>query len=303
MKKELLLFAVATSTLLAACSSVPTEANSMADSLSETVEDVVDSSDAVKAAIEDQLRIEDIDWSVGMKVDDYGDRSLMCQYTNNSSLSILGVEVKYSQKDDLTDEDRQVLSDLKDTYGYTDEELKDLYMTASVEFFTYPGESSNSQYVKLDDYLARVPSSEDQFNLMEPDVATIVYVTPNNTVRLEYYDYKSGEYSLSNNYQTDVYQSPKRNVKSYFIDIDTPFLQSTTDRDERYYGTAYHISFEDYNSYKDEWINAGYTNVDYESDNSYRATNADGVEVDLEWYGQNNCVVIEIDVPQQDKTK
>ena len=305
MKKELLTLCLAFTLVLSACGNANASSAASIESIESTVSSETSSMESnvssetssmeSAAIVNDAIKIDDIDIKVGPQIDDYGDRCVMLQYTNNSSYSILGVEIKYTQKDSVTDSDREILSDLKDRYEYTDDELKELYMTGRVECLTYPGETSTSQYVKLDDYIARTPSSMEQFDLMEPDIASIVFITPNNVLRMEYYDYKNGSYSLSNNTQENLYQIPKNGMEKYFIDIDTPFLQSTSDREDRYHGTAYHISKDDYLTYKEKWINAGYTNIDRESNDLYRATNDKNIEVTLEWYSQNNVVSIEIE--------
>ena len=303
MKKKLLALCLASTLILSACAGTSAnstvEINSISSDASEEAEHNNEEANSVSTA-NDPIKISDIDLTVESRIDDYGDRSIMCQYTNNSTYSILGVEIKYTQKESVTDDDRAVLSDLKDTYGYTDDELNDLYMRAHIEYFTYPGESSTAQYVKLDDYVARIPSSIEQFDLMEPDIASIAFLDSNNSLRIEYYDFKTDDYSLSTKSQDNLYQAPKKGMQQYFIDIETPFLQSGSDNESRYHGTAYHISKNDYSIYKEKWVDAGYTNIDREHDDAYKASNNDNVEVYLKWDALTNSLSIEIELEDED---
>lgn len=300
MKKELLALCLASTLILSACgnTNVSSAASAESTASSETKAVSEKAIEETKPAVaKDAIKIEDLSWEITTQINDYGEREIVANYTNNSQYPIVEFDLKMTQKADVTDDDRAVLSDLKDEYGYTDEDLQKLYMQAFIEYYTNPGETSKGRYISLDIYAMRVPTSIEQTELMEPDIATITYIGADNAVHVEYYDFVGKSYSLGNNSITKLYQPPTSDLADSFIDVDTPLLVASTDDSDSYWAKCYRIDNDGFAKCVEAWKAGGYSNVTWDGTSDFGATNDSGVEVYLNWFADSDTMVIELTGP------
>lgn len=309
MKKKLLALCLASTLILSACGNGATDSASSAETLENTSSSKAESvseeeyeKETKPIIAKDAIKIEDLSWEITTEIDDGGARKVVANYTNNSQYQIVEFDLKMVQKADVTDDDRAVLSDLKDKYDYTDDDLQKLYMQAFIEYFTNPGETSNGQYVTLDMYGGRVPTSIEQTELMEPDIATITYIADDNAVHVEYYDFVGKSYSLRNERIQNLYQPPTSKLAASFVDVETPLLLSSTDDDDKYWAKCYSIDADGFTKCVNDWKDGGYTNVTWDGTRDFGATNDAGVEVYLNWFGDSNTLVIELTAPTSESS-
>ena len=59
------------------------------------------------------VKIEDIDWNVGEGIID-GDRHIVMNYVNNSKLDIVYFGLDYTEKEEITEEEKQKLSQVEE---------------------------------------------------------------------------------------------------------------------------------------------------------------------------------------------
>lgn len=300
MKKKLLALCLASTLILSACENSSTSAVASTESTASSETKAV-SEKAIEetkpAVAKDAIKIEDLSWEITTQINDYGEREIVANYTNNSPYPIVEFDLKMTQKADVTNEDRAVLSDLKDKYDYTDEDLQKLYMQAFIECYTNPGETSKGRYISLDIYAMRVPTSIEQTELMEPDIATITYIGSDDTVHVEYYDFVGKSYSLGNNSITTLYQPPTSDLANSFIDVDTPLLVASTDDSDSYWAKCYDIDSDGFAKCVEAWKSGGYSNVTWDGISDFGATNDSGVEVYLNWFADSETMVIELTGP------
>lgn len=303
MKKELLSLCLASILILSACGNSSTSSAASAESNEQVSKSKTESvskemvEETKPTVAKDAIKIEDLSWEITTQINDYGEREIVANYTNNSPYPIVEFDLKMVQKADVTDEDRAVLSDLKDKYDYTDEDLQKLYMQAFIEYYTNPGETSKGRYISLDIYAMRVPTSIEQTELMEPDIATITYIGADNAVHVEYYDFVGKSYSLSNNSVTKLYQAPTSKLADSFVDIDTPLLVASTDDSDSYWAKCYRIDSDGFAKCVEAWKAGGYSNVTWDGTSDFGATNDSGVEVYLNWFADSDTMVIELTGP------
>lgn len=83
-----------------------------------------------------------IDYEISRGITDYGEKSLMLTYTNNTNHPILSAQFYFELKDDLTDEDNELLSKLQEEHEIDDDQMDWAYFQSNTECYTDIGESS-----------------------------------------------------------------------------------------------------------------------------------------------------------------
>ena len=267
--------------------------SSSTEAVSESQEETsTESTDSSKLA-KDEIKIDELPWEITTMINDYGNREFVVAYTNNSKYPIMGFDIEFTLKDELTDDQMAVFEDLKENYEYTDEELVKLTMKAYNEVYTASGEEGKPQPLTLDNYAFRVPSSMDQIDNFEPDIATIGYITPDNVMHVEFYDFKNDSYTLSSTVKNDIYQLPTTEIKDILPAPDVPVLLSSKDLGGAYSATAYGVKQDGYSEYVAICKDSGFTNVTDDTDYSFEASKSDGSRIELRYYSEDESMTIE----------
>lgn len=143
----------------------------------------------------------DVPWEAKMGVNDYGDRALIVEFTNNSEYTITELSLEFSMKTNLKEDELNAFySYLAEEYDLSDDEVaelkeRDLTMSAWV-------------YLSEDEYLEKGKSIEDSlcygykyiytmdyYDLFRPDMYKIVYIDESGEECTTYYDYINKSYS------------------------------------------------------------------------------------------------------------
>ena len=227
----------------------------------------------------DAIKIEDIDWNVTESVMD-GERFVSFNYTNNSKYTILDVEMEFVQKSTVTKEQLSVFDELKDEREWTDEEISDIYVLGYNRNCAEPGETVSDSPLCINGTYTLVETIE-QYEIMEPDMATIAFIGKDGKGYAVYYDFKTQTYGESSQGGQDLQQWSDSEISKLLPKAEAPAIKVSSDDDERFYFYAYGVSRETFEKYVEAVKANGFTEVGFENSTSYRATNADGIEAHI----------------------
>lgn len=227
----------------------------------------------------DAIKIEDIDWNVTESIMD-GERFVSFNYTNNSKYTVLGVEMEFVQKSEVTKEQLAVFDELKKEEELTDEEVSDIYILGYNQKCAEPGETVSDSPCIINDTYTLVQNME-QYKIMEPDMATIAFIGKDGKGYTVYYDFKTQTYSESSKGGQDIQQWSDSEISKLLPQAEAPAINVSSDDEDRFYFYAYGVSREAFEKYVEAVKNNGFNDVGFENSNSYRATNADGVEAHI----------------------
>ncbi|MGN1128716.1 MAG: hypothetical protein ACI4T6_07150, partial [Candidatus Flemingiibacterium sp.] len=152
----------------------------------------------------DAIRIEDIDWNVSDGIID-GERFVSFNYTNNSKYTILDVEMKFVQRENISAEQLSVFNNLKEEMEWTDEELSDVYILGYNRKCANPGETVTDSPCCINGTYTLVENMK-QYEIMEPDMATIAFIGNDGKGYAIYYDFKSQTYGESSQGGKDLHK-------------------------------------------------------------------------------------------------
>lgn len=222
------------------------------------------------------VKIEDIDWSVEESLMD-GERFISFGYTNNSPYTILDLEIRFKQKEGLTADDLAAFDELKADRDWTDEDVAEIYIEAANHKCAFPGYNVADYPCNINGTGTWVQSMS-QYELMEPDMATICLIGDDGKGYVEYYDFKSQVYGESSQGGIDLHQWSDSELAQFLPKAESVAVQVDRDDGEIFYFTAYGSSIEHFASYVEEVKKIGFTRVDYEDNDTYRALNDDGIQ-------------------------
>ena len=245
---------------------------------------------------EDAIKIDEIEWEVKEGVVD-GDREVVFSYTNNSQYTLMGVEFRFEQRDDVRDKDRSVFDELyaeneswEENNGGPDE----VYVSTWTNKLTDPGETVDLVPCTLNNTYTPVGSIE-QFELMEPSIATIAYVF-NGKKYVEYYDYQNESYSLDSRsgtsadewegaVETKLVPKPASDVITVSIN-DYGILSAE----------AFGIDRAVFEAYVEDCKNNGFTQDVNEDDDLYWAQTEDGDDLKLSFDANDECLGVNLTI-------
>ena len=227
----------------------------------------------------DAIKIEDIDWNVTESVMD-GERFVSFNYTNNSKYTIFDVEMEFVQKSTVTKEQLSVFDELKEEREWTDEEIFDIYILGYNRKCAEPGETVSDSPLCINGTYTLVETIE-QYEIMEPDMATIAFIGKDGKGYAVYYDFKTQTYGESSQGGQDLQQWSDSEISKLLPKAEAPAIKVSSDDEDRFYFYAYGVSRETFEKYVEAVKANGFTEVGFENSTSYRATNADGIEAHI----------------------
>ena len=250
----------------------------------------------------DAINFDDINWSIGECVFE-GERCLGLDYTNNTKYPLLGFEIDFALKENLTEEQKAVIDSFKkeNTWFFSDEiDEEDEYIDEAIEMrviarrYIEPGESMNgvpcliNNLIDFDDMTL--------YEAMEPDVATIAFVGTDNKLHLVFYDFHSKTLTESNNAPVSIDEWSDSSISKLIPRVEAKAIIIDYDDDDWFSFDAYGVSYEYFEWYVKACKEAGFTaNVDWDDNESYRAENADEYEVDIEYSSFWQAMSVSID--------
>lgn len=230
-----------------------------------------------KAGKADAIKAEDIE----LTVEDgfwYDERQPVMTYTNNSDFDIITVDIEWSQKEDMTDEQRStVFAEFMDSDFYTEDDFKEFVISAYKDQLVAPGETSMEAAVYLNRTGRNLENSDD-FALFEPSIMKVAYLGGDGKAYLEYIDYKTGKTKDASKGGKDVSKWSDSDLAKRLPEIEAPVRIVTTDDEDSFWFETLGVTLDDFNAYVEKLKEKGFNQVDYEDDDEFRAHDKDGYE-------------------------
>ncbi len=238
--------------------------------------------DEANAANKDiSLNLSDIDWKVTEGLIN-GKNTAVLSYTNNSDFTITSVTMKFEQKENLTESDLSVFDEHKALFEMSEEEVRDIHITACNAYFTESGQTSDEAPCSLVGSFNYCHNMEE-YNLMEPVEISVSYIYNNKKYGI-YHNYKSEETTGLSSEGVEIYEWSESELAQAVPKPEYEVVEINGDYDETYSFTIYNASEEDYNSYKEKCIEAGFAQ-DAVTDEvfTYEAKNSSGYVLEIDY--------------------
>lgn len=248
------------------------------------------------------ISMQDIDWSVEEGIVD-GERSALLRFTNNTAYTIAGMEIAFTQKADVTDEQKtEFLDDLKEKFDFfTEEEIaeleqREISMHAQSDRIVKPEQSAeniNLYYYSGFYYMRDIA----HYEFVEPDIATIRYIK-DGMIYTVYYDFRSDKYTQDTE-ATAAQQWSTTALGDKIPRLEAEVIEASLD-DEAYFSfTGYGISPDEFNAYVEACKEMGYTVNATSLDYFYHAGDEEGYTIDLAYQGDDGSLNGNISKPEE----
>ncbi|MEG1523883.1 MAG: hypothetical protein RR475_02530 [Clostridia bacterium] len=203
------------------------------------------------------IKIEQLDWAVEETVID-GDRALSLNYTNNSKYTIASFCIKFEPKENATDEELSLLSDVKDL------SIDEIFILGENYRFASPGETVYDSMPCQFNQVYELVQSVEQYNIMEPTIATIEYLD-GDMVYTEYYDFKTTAYGESSHGGEYMHEWSESEISKLIPRIEDLPVYVSNDNEDRFDFYAYGASREYLEAYIEKCKESGFTTYDLDA--------------------------------------
>ncbi len=247
--------------------------------------------EGVKNAKSIPIKIEDIDWGVNEGIAD-GERTVLFGYTNNTKYTVAQLDIEFRQKDSLTADDLSVFDKYKKEYDKDDEEIAETYIYGSNRKFTEPGESAaevpctiNGTYIPVE--------SMAQYDIMQPDIATIYYIGKDDKLYGVYYDFKSQKYTWVSEEGTELYQWTDEEIANVIPKPEVRMVKCIADDDSLGFD-SYGVTKDDFKKYTDACKEKGFIVNSSSGTTYYNAENSDGYELRIHYFEDESRLAVNL---------
>lgn len=246
---------------------------------------------ASKTPPQAQIAYEEIEWKVDSAVVD-GVRRVGMTYTNNSPYKILSVDLRFSAKPDLTDEQLGALSSME----YLDDPVASLMDGGmNVENYTTveAGATSQAKSVSCGGYYIK---SMDQYELVQPDLMRVTFATDDGWLFAETIDCLNGGTVSMNGKAVNANQWGDGDLAKTLPRPEDMLIANMDESTSSFSFDAYDVTAEEFTAYVDTCKAAGFTTESESDENSYEAVNADGTyQIDLYYYASSMHMDAEVE--------
>lgn len=228
-----------------------------------------------------------IDFEISHGVDEYGNKSLMLSYTNNTNHAILGGQFMSDLKKDLTSDEETLLSELQEECGVDDDDLSWAYFMAYNECYTDPGDTSKPAGYT---FVLNTIDDEKYLDLADAGIATIVYLNNDKLYTVDY-DFESKTFTSA---------SPRGNAYDWLtseIGLTIPQIDEcprvvSTDEEDSGFVYNYNVSLDEFEEYVDRCKEAGFSTVEFDGGSNCTLANDEGVELSIYYMSNDNTMNI-----------
>lgn len=241
----------------------------------------------------DAIKIEEIDWSVAPGILD-GESFISFNYTNNSKYTIMDVEMEFRQKEGTTTEQLSVFDSIKERFEWTDEKVAETYILGYNRKMAEPGESVEDSPCVINGTYTLVENME-QYEIMQPDMVSIAFIGDDGKGYAIYYDFNTQTYGEASTGPRELQNWSDSEISALIPKVEAPAINVSTDEEERFFFYAYGVTRAEFETYVEAVKARGFTNVGYEGDNSYRASNADGIEANITYNAVEETMTGEVE--------
>ena len=247
------------------------------------------------------IEMKDIAWNVDEGIID-GDRYVLLDYTNNTEYTISSLEITFTEKPGVTDEEKEAFyTDIKEKFDFSDEDIaelkgKDISMHAETELVVNPGEKGEDAHCYYYSGFFYVKDI-DHYKLVEPDIATIKYID-DDRIFTTYYDFASKEFSVEDD-TVEAYQWTETELGKKIPKPEVKVLEAGIDDEDTFMFDAYGMSLDEFNAYVEECKALGYTVDENSYEGFYSADNAEGYNVYLYYENGDDAMSGTVKAPEQ----
>lgn len=227
------------------------------------------------------INIEDIDWSVEEETID-GQKVISFGYINNTNFTIADVEMKFVQKADVTKEQLSAFDNLKQDGNWSDDEIAEIYLLGYNRKLVDPGESVGESPCVINGTYTLVENM-DQYQLMRPDSVSVAYIADNDKMYMIYYDFNTNKYEESTVGAKEIQEWSNSEISSSIPRPQFRVVMVREDNNDKFSFSGFGVSREEYNAYIETCKNEEFTDIQFEGDNSFRALNDDGYEINISY--------------------
>ena len=217
------------------------------------------------------ISIKEIDWEVDETIV-AGQRLIAFKLSNNSDYTITDFHLTFKEKKGLNEKRREeYFQTLASNLGYWKEDdisalkAKGISMSVTTERVLEAGKSiSNVSLI----HFGGAVTSLNQYDCVEPDIATIKYIK-GNQIHTLYYDYLSNKYVKDENSEPAKYWTSSK-LSEKIPMPNAPVVQKNgTDSDSLFEFKVRGVTHTEFCDYVNECQSAGFTNVTQNSETSY----------------------------------
>jgi len=232
-----------------------------------------------------------VDWTVESGIIN-GYRTVVFGYTNNTEYEFVDFDLEFKTKDDVTDEQLEAYSELKEKASDMEHPINEITMEAITHKVVPAGESVKGCACTLDGTIEYY-SDFDSYDVFEPDMMTVV-VASGDKLYAAYYDFASGETTVDEDGE-NAYTWPSSELAKAVPQPEVSYLTSN-DYDDSFYANAYGVSKDAFKAYVETCKSKGFDqNVD-EDDDSFSADNGDGISIDIDYGSDDDEMAISVDM-------
>ena len=232
-----------------------------------------------------------IEWNVESGIVD-GVRAVVFGYTNNTDYEIVDFDLEFKVKDDVTNEQLEASSELKEKASDMDHDIGEMTFSAITHKCVAPGESVENCVCNLDGTI-QYYTDFDSYELFEPDMMTAVLAS-DGKVYAAYYDFASGKTTIGDESE-DAYTWPDSAIAKALPKPDVRYLMVSMEDEDYLSLEAYGVSKDTFEAYVAACKENGFDQDVDEYDGNYTAKNADGIEVDVSYISSDDQMYITAD--------
>lgn len=247
-----------------------------------------------KAGKSDSIKADDIELTVEEGFW-YDERQPVFTFTNNSDFDIITVDIDFSQKADMTDEQRaQVFAEFMSNEFYQDDDFTTYVLSSYKEQLVPSGETSLEAEVTFNN-TGRALKDISFFDWFEPSIMKVAYLGGDGKMYLEYIDFKTGKTKDASKGGKDAVMWSDSDLAKRIPKIDAPVCLVTTDDEDGFWFETLGMTIDDYGAYVEKLKEMGYDQVDYEDDDEFRAHDKDGYEATASFVETKGAIYAHLD--------
>lgn len=273
--------------------------NASGSSNSSGVSDSSNSSDSEKPS-DKTIDFSKLDWKVEAELID-GKRYPIFSYTNNSDVTVCDFELVFKQKDTTTKEDLSTFSEAIEALEISGDKLDELNFTAACKLFTKPGETNGNDTIAIDNRVGYRVTNMKQYELMEPDYATIAFLKDGYVYGMTY-DFLNDK-STPAGKAVKAYNWTESELGNAVPKLECEVTKIGMDDEDTFSVTGYDISEEKKDAYIKACLDMGYKTDDDIDERNYINFSKDNYDVDVDYYDKNKELRIRVESSKQESSK
>lgn len=242
-----------------------------------------------------KINVEDIEWKVTEKITD-GERVPRFSFKNNTKYDVLGINLKFVVKEDMTEKELSANAEIKEKAESMEHPIEETTIDVSTEKYTKAGEVCEDIYLSLDGTFETL-SNKDTMDLFDPDFIQIAYIV-GDKICVANYDYKNKEMSYEEELKDAVSWSESDLAKS-INKPEVPLIYIDWEDESDFNVVCLGASKEIFDTYVKSCKEKGYTEKvetsNYSDSSSYEAENKEGYKLEVSYYSYENTMRINVE--------